>query len=117
MQSLEYKVFAELERATKENPMDRYIVAPKLGVSEDRVRKALEKLRRMGIPICASSSNTEIRGYWIAETALEFWRFNAEYTHRAEEIKKTSHAMQFGLSGWIFERDKKIEETENALLR
>lgn len=49
-----------------DKPQSRELLCIKLQVSDRKLRKAVEDLRREGYPICSSSHRT---GYWMGDTA------------------------------------------------
>jgi len=87
---LKEDIYGYLKHGSKKMPMNRYMCAFMLGVSERAVRNAISVLRNEGVRICSDSHG---RGYWIAEDEEDYLSFRSEYISRATEITKTVKAM------------------------
>lgn len=61
-----------------------------LNITARDLTAAIERERRAGIPICASTGS--IPGYYIAETQEEMQRYCESLRRRAGEIHKTRRA-------------------------
>lgn len=61
-----------------------------LNITARELTAAIERERRAGIPICASTGSTP--GYYIAATQEEMQRYCNSLLHRAGEIHKTRRA-------------------------
>lgn len=72
----------------EENPLTGNQLATITGMKKREVEMIIQKERREGFPICATS-----RGYYIAETPEELERFCAKLKRQAIEIFKTRQAM------------------------
>lgn len=72
----------------EENPLTGTQLATLTGLPKREVEAIIQRERRQGFPICATS-----RGYYIAETPEELDRFCAKLKRQAIEIFKTRQAM------------------------
>ncbi len=61
-----------------------------LSITARDLTAAIEKERRMGQPICASTGSNP--GYYLAINQAEMQRYCRSLLHRAEEIHKTRNA-------------------------
>ena len=91
-------LLAELTKATKENPANRFVLAGDYGLTERQVRLDISDLRKSGYRICSDSSG---HGYWLAKTDKEYQRFRAEYISRAVKIFETVSKMDMTTEGQI----------------
>lgn len=62
-----------------------------LNIDHRELTAAIEKERRQGSPICASSNN-KAAGYYLASNKEEMQRYCQSLHHRAGEIHKTRKA-------------------------
>lgn len=62
-----------------------------LNIDHRELTSAIEKERRQGSPICASSNN-KAAGYYLASNKEEMQRYCKSLHHRAGEIHKTRKA-------------------------
>ena len=80
----------------RENALTGREIAQISGRPQRTISKAVERARRHGAPICASTD--ENPGYYLESDSQEVMRFiNASLLHRADEIRLTAAGMRRGL--------------------
>ena len=84
----------------RENALTGRDLARVSGRPQRTISKAVERARRHGAPICASTDETP--GYYLELDSQEVMSFiNASLLHRADEIRLTAAGMKRGLvEGW-----------------
>ncbi len=73
-----------------ENAQTGREICKQLGITARELRAAIERERRAGQPICASTGSTP--GYFLAANQEEMQRYCRSLYHRAGEIHKTRNA-------------------------
>lgn len=80
----------------RENALTGRDLARIAGRPQRTISKTVERARRHGAPICASTD--ENPGYYLESDEQEVLRFiNASLLHRADEIRLTAAGMERGL--------------------
>ena len=80
----------------RENALTGREIAQISGRPQRAISKAVERARRNGAPICASTD--ENPGYYLESDAAEVMRFiDGPLLHRADEIRLTAAGMKRGL--------------------
>lgn len=82
---------SDLLAVGKENARSSDDLCSLLGISKRELTQAVNRERRAGAPICASSDSKH-HGYYLAENKEEMQRFCRSLFHRAGEIHKTRRA-------------------------
>ena len=77
----------------KENAVSAKQLAEILGTSPRAITRKVERLRRGGAPICASSSG-DAGGFYIAVDDRELEAYIARRDHRSKTIAKATTAMR-----------------------
>jgi len=69
-----------------------------LGIDHRTLTATIERERRAGLPICASS-DTRSPGYFLAEDQETMRRYCARLDHREREIARTREACEATIDG------------------
>lgn len=88
MQSPKKLKISELLFTGKDNPRSARYLAQLLNCDRRDISLSIERERRQGAPICASSDPAN-PGYYLAETAEELQEYCDRLNNRAGEICKT----------------------------
>lgn len=72
-----------------DRPQSRQVLATKLGVSDRRLRRLVQELRKEGVPVYSSSYE---KGYRYG-TDAEMQKYKAEVVHRIAELMKIVRAL------------------------
>jgi len=79
----------KLAQILTDKPQSRQVLATKLGVSDRRLRRLIQELRKEGVPVYSSSYE---KGYRLG-TDAEMQKYKAECVHRIAELMKIVRAM------------------------
>ena len=88
-----------LLRKGKTNAISRAELSAKTGLSDRNIRDNISKLRKQGIPVI---SNSDTKGYYIAETQEEFEHFIRENDKRAKDILYVSKQVKDGFNRYKY---------------
>ena len=80
------------------NPVSATRLSEKTGLSNREIRRAVERLRREGWPICSSHSPIA-GGYWLARSHSEFSGFEKTYAVGAISRFVTLRGLKGGRNG------------------
>jgi len=75
-----------------DKPQSKEELSAQMNTSERSVRKAVEELRREGVPVVSSS---HLKGYWLG-TKEEAMITAKEYKSRAMRMLRTARALELG---------------------
>lgn len=83
-----------------DNPMTAHEIMSVLDLSDPRlITKAIERERRAGLPICAST-DTKRPGYFLADTPEELANYTRSLRHRVQAVSRTLAAMEETHDKW-----------------
>ena len=83
---------ADVLQYGEENAVPGRYLVKLLGLKDSReLTKIIERERRAGVPICASTSGTH-PGYYLAEDAAELERYLRSLDRRLRQIRRTREA-------------------------
>lgn len=86
-------------RHGQKHALSRNALTELTGLDDRTVRREIETLRTKGIPICSNSQN---KGYFLAETPEEVKHYVAETRHRAMKLLNLANKVAIG----FFNRDQ-----------
>lgn len=100
----------------KENAMTATELAALTGVDPRQITREIQRIRRGGVPVCASSG--EMPGYWISEDPREVEQYCKTLDRRLKNIRATREAVggalmvmtgQMGIAGVEVNRGREKE--------
>lgn len=86
----------ELLPRSRETAVTASELAMWTGLEPREVTRQIQRLRLVGIPVCASTGDTP--GYWISNDLTEITRYCKALDHRLNSIRQTREAFDITLS-------------------
>lgn len=84
---------AQVLNKLSSEPVSRSELSNWIGIDDRAVRKAIERLRLQGYPICSTSHK---KGYWLSDNEEEINNVIREYRSKAFKMLKTARSMEHG---------------------
>lgn len=85
---------AQVLNKLSSKPASRSELSNWIGIDDRAVRKAIERLRLQGYPICSTSHK---KGYWLSDNEEEINNVIREYRSKAFKMLKTARALERGI--------------------
>ncbi|XVG95847.1 HTH domain-containing protein [Eubacteriales bacterium KG125] len=84
---------AQVLNKLSSEPVSRSELSNWIGIDDRAVRKAIERLRLQGYPICSTSQK---KGYWLSDNKEEIDKVIKEFRSKALKMLVTARNMEHG---------------------
>ena len=117
--AIHYRSVHEALQAVLQNGKDRAKTAAEIaamtGLDHRQITREIQRMRLLGVPVCASSGETP--GYWISEDAKEIEQYCKTLDRRLKNIRMTREAVGgvlAAMTGQMDFADAEVNHEEEA---